>query len=208
MKKLIKKSLEQAISYESYSQLLKELVDEEQTSGPEQTADKINFTKLNYSRSKRLDKTIALDEETLHAFKKIKFPLTWLVITESWCGDAAQTLPILNKLAQASEKIKLQLVLRDENPELMDAFLTNGTRSIPKLVIIDENQDVITTWGPRSDNATKMVQEYKAIHGKIDANFKKELQVWYNKDKGQSIIEEIRTIIQKLAEQEINFSVV
>ena len=137
----------------------------------------------------RLDKTIQLSQETLLGLKKIDKPITWLILSEGWCGDAAQTLPIINKIANESDLITLKIIFRDEHEELMSHFLTNGGKSIPKLLVLNSENKVLNTWGPRPNIATKMVQDYKNKHGKLDAAFKQELQVWYNKDKGVNIQE-------------------
>ena len=137
----------------------------------------------------RLDKTIQLSHETLLALKKNDKPITWLVLTEGWCGDAAQALPVINKIANESDLITLKIIFRDEHEELMGHFLTNGGRSIPKLLVLNSENDVLNTWGPRPNIATKMVQDYKNTHGQLDAAFKQQLQVWYNKNKGINIQE-------------------
>ena len=193
MKELIQKSLAKAISYEEYNVLFKKLVAEGRTTG-EATSEKINYTKLNFSRSKRLDKTIKLSEEQNKYFQDINVKQTWLVITEPWCGDAAQSLPFFNKMAASSENIELKIVLRDENPELMDSFLTYGSRSIPKLIILDKNLEVVNHWGPRSKAATKVVDDYVQKHAKIDEQLKTDLQLWYNKNKGEAIIAEMQEL--------------
>jgi thioredoxin-like negative regulator of GroEL len=190
MKNLMEASVAKALDYSEYNLLFKQLVEEGRTTG-EETDEKINYTKLNWSRSKRLDKNAEIAEESLEAFKNISQKQTWLVISEPWCGDAAQTLPFLNKIAQLSANIDLKIVLRDENPELMDQFLTNGSRSIPMVIMLDADFNVIDTFGPRSKAATKLVADYKEHHGKIDDAFKEMLQVWYNNDKGVSIINDI-----------------
>ncbi|QQX75818.1 MULTISPECIES: thioredoxin family protein [Aequorivita] len=190
MKTLLENSVKKAMDYSEYNLLFKQLVAEGRTTG-EPTQEKIDYTKLNFSRTKRLDKTAEIAEESVEVFKNISEKQTWLVISEPWCGDAAQTLPILNKIAQLSENIDLKIVLRDENPELMDEFLTNGSRSIPVVIILDEDFNVINTFGPRSKAATKLVADYKEHHGKIDDAFKEMLQVWYNNDRGVSIINDI-----------------
>jgi glutaredoxin len=190
MKNLIENSVKKAMDYSKYNLLFKQLVAEDRTTG-EETQEKIDYTKLNFSRTKRLDKTAEIPEESMEVFKNISEKQTWLVISEPWCGDAAQTLPFLNKISQLSENIDLKIVLRDENPELMDEFLTNGSRSIPVVIILDEAFNVLQTWGPRSRAATKLVADYKEHHGKIDDAFKEMLQVWYNNDKGVSIINDI-----------------
>lgn len=199
MKNLIENSVKKAMDYSEYNLLFKQLVAEGRTTG-EETQEKIDYTKLNFSRTKRLDKTAEIPEESIEVFKNISEKQTWLVISEPWCGDAAQTLPFLNKIAQLSENIELKIVLRDENPELMDEFLTNGSRSIPVVIILDEDFNVINTFGPRSGAATKLVADYKEHHGKIDDAFKEMLQLWYNNDKGISIVGDISTLIAPLKE--------
>ncbi len=193
--------LEGSMTYTEYMDLMNKLVLTESTTG-EIDQDRVEFTALNYKRSLRLNKTIQLSEIETSIFKGVGIKQIWLLITESWCGDAAQTLPVLNKLAEASENIELRVVLRDEYPELMDHFLTNGTRSIPKLIIMNPHLEVMATWGPRTAAATKLVTDYKEKFGKIDAQFKTLLQIWYNKDKGKNIINELGVVVQQLEKQE------
>ena len=189
MKKYIKEGLQKAISYSSYRTLVSDLIASGKSSGPIQSEDLLNYSKLNDRRMTRLDKTIQLRQETLLTVKKIDKPITWLVLSEGWCGDAAQTLPVINKIANESDLITLKIIFRDEHEELMNYFLTNGGKSIPKLLVLNSKNEVLNTWGPRPDKATKMVQDYKNKHGQLDATFKQELQVWYNKDKGVNIQE-------------------
>lgn len=201
MRKQLVYSLENSFSYQEYMDLMEDLVLSESTTG-EISKDCVDFTALNYKRSQRLNKKLQLSEAHTAIFNKVGMKQTWLVITESWCGDAAQTLPVLNKLAEASENIELRIILRDEHPELMDNFLTNGTRSIPKLVVLDSDLEVMTSWGPRTAAATKLVTDYKEKFGKIDAEFKTQLQIWYNKDKGVSIINELAELVGKYKARE------
>ncbi len=192
--KIIATSLEKGMSYQVYSELIKQLVSKGKSTGPEQNAKRIEFTKLNVSRMRRLDKTITIPKQAIAGFQDVQEGQTWLVIIESWCADGAQTIPILNKIVEEIPSIDLKIVLRDENPELIDLFLTNGTRSIPKLIVLDNNKNVLNTWGPRSRRATKMVETYKSQNGKIDDQFKRSLQIWYNNDKGKSIIEDVANL--------------
>jgi hypothetical protein len=189
IKKNIEEGLQKAISYTSYRKRISDLIASGKSSGPIQSEDLLNYSKLNDRRMTRLDKTIQLSQETLLALKKINNPITWLVLSEGWCGDAAQTLPVINKIADKSDLINLRIIFRDEHEELMRHFLTNGGKSIPKLIVLNSENDVLNTWGPRPNIATKMVQDYKNTHGQLDAAFKQELQVWYNKDKGVNIQE-------------------
>ena len=187
----IKESLAKSISYDAYRNLVNQFAESEGTTGLEQTEALINYTKLNARRMKRWDKTLKISEAHQKEVAELNHPITWLVITESWCGDAAHVMPVLNKLAELNDNIDLKIVLRDENLELMDMFLTNGGRAIAKLIMIDnETGEVMDTFGPRPSEATALVNNYKAEHGKLTPEFKEDLQVWYNKNKGQNIIED------------------
>ncbi|PKV49263.1 thioredoxin-like protein [Aquimarina sp. MAR_2010_214] len=196
MNEIIKESIAKGISYVAYVELINRFVAEEKTTGAEQTKQRIDFTKLNASRMRRLDKTLIVPEQSKQVFLDLKEKQTWFVLIESWCADGAQTIPILNKIAEASPAIDLKVLLRDDNPEVMDLFLTNGTRSIPKLIIVDNDGNVLNTWGPRSQAATNLVLAYKKENGKIDDSFKKFLQVWYNKNKGEAIVEDLVKVVE------------
>ena len=201
MEHIIEKSLETAHSYEEYKELVLELMKQGKSTGPVQNETRSNFTKINNQRMKRLDKQTRLSEEAVSLTGKVNKDFTWLVLTESWCGDAAQTLPVINKFSEVSDKIDLKVVLRDENDELMNQFLTDGNKSIPKLIVIEnESKKVVSSWGPRSEEATRMIQDYKAKHGKVDDKIKKDLQVWYNQDKGKQIEKEIVSLLSLIIE--------
>ncbi|WP_299521897.1 thioredoxin family protein [uncultured Lutibacter sp.] len=193
---LINKSLEKSIAYSAYRKLIKELLIQEKSTGFEQTEDLFNYSILNDKRMDRLDKTLKISEETQNSINSLKKDFTFLVIAEGWCGDAAQIVPILNKIGEASAKIDLKIVLRDENPELMDQYLTNGSKSIPKIIILDNENKVINSWGPRPSIATKMVLDYKEQNGSLDADFKTKLQIWYNKDKGANTQEDLLKLLK------------
>ena len=196
MKDIIQESLKNTYTYLEYKNLVKHLLAAGKSTGPNQSEDLTNYSLLNDRRMKRLDKTVKLTETTQLEIAKVTQPQTWLVLTEGWCGDAAQNLPVIDKMASLNSNIELKLVLRDENLALMDLFLTNAGRSIPKLIILDKNLNVKNTWGPRPKVATKMVADYKAKHGALDADFKQDLQVWYNKDKGKSTQNDFVEMIQ------------
>ncbi|WP_218598251.1 thioredoxin family protein [Polaribacter sp. NJDZ03] len=203
MKKIIKKSLENVLSYREYRDLVSNLLAEGKATGVNQSEALTNYSLLNDKRMKRLDKTIKISEETITKMQEINEPQTWLVLAEGWCGDAAQNLPVINKIAETNSLINLKLALRDEHEDLMNLFLTNGGKSIPKLIALDKDNNVINTWGPRPSEATKMVADYKAKHGVIDAPFKEGLQVWYNKNKGQNIQEDFIELATKSLAKEV-----
>jgi hypothetical protein len=193
---LIQKGISRATSYSEYRTLVKQLSEEGKSTGPEQTDALTNYTQLNDRRMKRWDKTLKFSEEAIAQIAKINAKTTWLVLTESWCGDASPALPVMHKITELNSNITLKVILRDEHVDLMNRFLTNGGMSIPKLIAIDDNSgDVIGDWGPRSKAATKLVEDYKTEHGKLTAEFKQDLQVWYNKDKGQSVLEDMLALL-------------
>ncbi|WP_136480400.1 thioredoxin family protein [Cognatitamlana onchidii] len=192
MNAIIESSLKRSMSYHSYRDLVRQLAEDNSTTGLEKTKDFAAYTKLNDKRMKRWDKTIKISKVAQKKIAEFDHKLTWLVITESWCGDAAHVIPVLNKIAELNPNIRLRLVLRDVNPELMDGFLTNGNRSVPKVIMIDdESGDVVYTYGPRPTQATGYVKRFKAKNGALTPDFKQDLQHWYNNDRGQNIIDDI-----------------
>lgn len=197
LKRIIDQSLNKAISYQAYRDLVEELVETKLNTGNNITEALVNYTMLNDRRMKRWDKTVKVSEVVKQEVSNLKINQTWLVITESWCGDAAHVMPVMNKVAELNSGIDFKVVLRDENDDLMNRFLTNGGKSIPKLIIIDnDSNEVLNTYGPRPSTATKLVTDYKAKHGSLTPEFKEDLQRWYNKDKGQTAIKDLVNILK------------
>lgn len=197
MNSIINNGLDNSISYQEYRELVATYAAEGKTSGNTQTPDYINYTKLNESRMHRLDKTLQVVEEVKTYLENLNKEYIWLVLAETWCGDAAQVLPAINKMAQVSEKIELRILLRDDNEAVMNLFLTNGTKSIPKLIVLDkESGEVVTDFGPRPVEAKQLIMDYKAIHGVVDETAKIELQKWYLADKGVAVQKEILALIK------------
>ncbi|SIT74982.1 thioredoxin family protein [Pontibacter indicus] len=138
------------LTYQSYRKLMEEYVAKGLTTGPEQTEERIAFTKLNLQRMKRVEKQFKIDPELLTALQQPRTEWHWIVLVESWCGDGAQQLPALAAIAEAVPTIELTIILRDENPAWMDTCLTNGSRAIPKLICLNaETNERLFTWGPR-----------------------------------------------------------
>ena len=193
---VIEESLKKSLSYQDYRTLLSRLVEENATTGTNQSEALINYTALNDRRMKRWNKTVKISDEDIDAIKNATVNQTWIVLTESWCGDAAHVIPVINKVAELNTGINLQLVMRDENEQLMDLFLTNGGKSIPKLIQFDNTtKTVLNSYGPRPTEATKLVNDFKKKNGTLTAEFKEDLQRWYNKDKGQNVINDLLELI-------------
>jgi Thioredoxin len=153
------------------------------------------YINLNQRRMHRVEKTFTPSAEMITQVKNLKHKTYWLILTEHWCGDASQSLPVLHTLAELSEgKIEVKLVYRDQNDELMNAYLTNGTRSISKLVQLDAHFNVTGIWGPRPTVAQKLVKELKS-NPATAATYANELHLWYAKDKQHSLEKEVAQLL-------------
>ena len=200
MKTFVAQALFRSHSYPEYRKLMADLLKEGKSTAVEQTEERTHYSELNEARMHRLDKTIKITEENSAKLKTLNKSYLWIVLTESWCGDAAQIVPILNKMVlEANQKIELKLALRDENEDLMNHFLTNKTKAIPKLIIIDKaTGSVVGDWGPRPQGAVDLIESYKEKFGIIDETAKTELQLWYLHDKGMSTQNEIIQLLHHL----------
>jgi len=190
--------LSSAYSYASYRNTIDTLLGNNKTTGSNHSEDMLQHTRMNVQRMKRLDKTVQLQPALIAQLKSIRKPQTWLVISEAWCGDAAQNLPYLQHMAATSDKIELRIVLRDENLELMDRFLTNGGRSIPKLLLLDtSNGEVLADWGPRPAAAQRLYLDLKSQQlSYMDAST--QLHKWYADNKGQDLQAEMQLLLQSI----------
>ena len=201
MKNSVAKALFNSCTYLEYKKTISDLLSEGKSTGNEQSEDLLQYSVLNEIRLKRLDKTISVSEEVSSKLKELEREYIWLVIAEGWCGDAAQILPILNKMVLETDKIDLRIVFRDSNDQLMGQFLTNGTRAIPKLIIIEkESGEVCNHWGPRPKGASDLIMNYKEKFGLVNEDAKTQLQLWYLHDKGLSAQNEIVEIMCAMKE--------
>ncbi|MGX7667580.1 thioredoxin family protein [Flavobacterium pedocola] len=199
MKNLIETSLKNSYSYLGYRKKVADLLADGKSSGNEQSEDLLHYSQLNETRMNRLDKTIAVPDEVKQKLQLLNKNHVWLVLAEGWCGDAAQLLPIMEKMTELAPKIDLRIVFRDENEMLMQEFLTNGARAIPKLIMLNaENHEVMAAWGPRPEAAARLIKEYKAKFGVVNEEAKIALQKWYLEDKGLSTIAEIVKLMESI----------
>ncbi|MTB53116.1 thioredoxin family protein [Lewinella sp. W8] len=201
MKHIIEAALAGAMTYAEYRKLLTDLLAEGKTTGPNQTKTYLDAAVQNQSRMNRLDRRSRFTEALEEAMEGLSGNYLMLAITEGWCGDAAQLLPLFNHLAELSRHLDLKLVLRDENQELMDLFLTNGARGIPIIIFLHpETLEVITHWGPRPAPAQQMVMDYKkdpSPDKDYDA-FNVALHTWYARDKTATTQAEVVEVLKRL----------
>jgi len=188
------------LSYESYKALVDELVQQQKTTGEEQTAERIAFTKLNQQRMKRVEKQFSLRPELGHLLQEHQSRWNWRVLVEAWCGDGAQLLPAIAAIAAEAPGIELTILLRDENPQLMDTCLTNGSRAIPILICEDaETGERVFTWGPRPKAIQEKVLQFKAENPGADHEaFVLQLHTWYAKDRSLSLQQDLLEKIQEV----------
>lgn len=171
------------------------------SSAPNPSPALIEYTRLNWARSRRLQKTLTLKENLKEAILQLRHHYTWMVLTEGWCGDSAQNLPVIAEMAKVNpEKIKLYILLRDENLELMDNYRTKGARAIPKLIAInDTTGKEAFIWGPRPKFAQDMLYSWKEKpNGLSWDDFEKKLHAWYARDKTLTLQEEFLSIFQEV----------
>lgn len=187
-----------AYSYQTYRSLLENLMAQGKTTGNNQSEDYLNYARINLQRMGRLDKTVTLLPQLQQQLQVLSKKCIWLVITEGWCGDAAQNLPVMALIENECPHIELKLVLRDEHPTLMDNYLTNGSRSIPILICLEkETLKQLFVWGPRPAELQAIVMEL--VKNKTPKTEKGLItQKWYNEDKTLSLQGELLKLIQAI----------
>lgn len=189
------RQIHNGMTYEDYNNLFNEKIDAivPQDLSPE-LAEQLYNTKLNFQRMNRINKTYKVNENLAKVVEEIDKPQLWMILTELWCGDSAQNIPYIAQIAKQNPLIDLRILLRDENPDIMDRYLTNGTRGIPKIVAFDTDGNEIFQWGPRPKEAHELVMKAKQ-EGKPKKEFIELLHKWYAFNKGKNIEEEFLDLI-------------
>jgi thiol-disulfide isomerase/thioredoxin len=190
----------QIYSFNEFVIEIEKIVDADfETQHPLVKASSLNeFTKLNLARMKRIYKTMKVESGLQVLLEKISTPQTWYVITEAWCGDSAQSLPAIARLAERNNNVDLSIIMRDYNPDIMQKYLSNGSASIPKLFALDKRGNELFSWGPRPTEAQEILLNWKANpDGRTWVQFETELHSWYAKDKTHSLQNEFYEIFKK-----------
>ncbi|MFY8139055.1 MAG: thioredoxin family protein [Flavobacteriales bacterium] len=197
LESMIASGFEGAMSYKEYREKIDRLHEEGKVTGPNQTEDLLVYSKLNVHRMDRWDKHTHLSDHTKEAVGKINKPFTFLVLTEGWCGDAAQIVPVIQQIANLNSSIQTKYILRDENLEIMDMFLTGTGRSIPIFILIDENGKVVGHYGPRPHKAQELINQLKAENADMDV-IKEKLHLWYARDKHHEVEMEFVQLLEQV----------
>ena len=193
------KRVKEGMTYQQYLEITKEEL-ADNTKADNLTAEekeRSDIKKLNIQRMTRIDKLYEPGIDIRNEIEKISDKQLWMVITENWCGDSAQNLPYIAKIASLNQKINLRIILRDSNSDIMDNYLTGGTRSIPKLVAFDKEGNELFQWGARPKAAQDLLSELKA-EGFEKKYYLEKLHSWYARNKGTDIEKEILLLIKKL----------
>ena len=177
-------------TWEQYIAYFIQLLTSENPPAPYDNEAYMNYVTLNNSRQERWLKKGKLNEELVAKIKAIDTPQTWYVITEPWCGDASHSVPFFYLLAKENPLIEFKIVLRDTAPFMIENYLTNGGKSIPKVVIKNEKDEDLFVWGPRPKAAQELYLSMKNANLPFEEQ-KIKLQQWYNKDKGVSLQNEM-----------------
>lgn len=175
-------------SYNAFIDLCQKMVDNQSSTSFGDEEKYVHFSNLNLTRMLRLNKSFVIPNSFVDCIKDMSYQ-NWWVITEGWCGDSAQSLPVINKIAEMNPRISLKIILREENPDIMDNFLTGGSKSIPKLVA-ERNGVISFVWGPRPEACQELFDELKSKNTEFE-ELEVAIQKWYNADKGESILDEL-----------------
>lgn len=186
----------QGTDYHTYRQTIQQQLEAGGPIGQVEGAQILEYTALNTKRMDRLEKTTKLQESLQEQLKAVGTGMIWTIITEGWCGDAAQNLPVLEAMAALNPQIKTVLFYRDEHPDMMDAYLTEGGKAIPKLIALRASDlKELGTWGPRPEEAQVIMRDWKAQGGGEYAVIAERIHTWYAKDKLAGIQAEISKLL-------------
>ncbi|GAB6282363.1 MAG: thioredoxin family protein [Ignavibacterium sp.] len=195
---IIKERFDKSLTYE---QFIKKIENYLENTNPDDLneSDKhlYEYTKLNLQRMNRIQKTYSISEEMKNALSKIKNKQYWIVLTEEWCGDSAQNTPIITRIAEANPIIELKILERDDNPDIIDHYLTDGKRKIPKVILFDENGNELFQWTERPKKASEFMSSL-LNNGTPKEKAVEELQVWYNQNKGTELEKEFIEFLNQL----------
>ena len=183
-------------TWEDYLSVFEHLLNSDNPPAPYTNPAYLNYVKLNHSRQKRWLKTGVLTQDIIAEVKKINGVQTWNIITELWCGDAAHSIPFLKLISEHNPLITVKIVWRDTPPFLIEDYLTNGGKSVPKLVVRDADENDLFTWGPRPEPCQQIYLEMKEKNAPFEEQ-KVALQNCYNTDKGETIQKELLELLRK-----------
>jgi hypothetical protein len=166
------------LSYDAYRAHWRDQKDVSPTGKDPDARRELHFLNYNWERQAHVHEVYTPSEDMRDAVTGIDAPQRWVVLTEPWCGDSAFLLPVIAEAADLSDAVTLRILLRDDHLDVMDQYLTDGSRSIPKLVAFSDEGTELFTWGPRPEGAR---QRFAALREEYDDKMKviEELVAYY-----------------------------
>jgi hypothetical protein len=155
----------------------------------------LEYTRHNWEQMNRwITETGELAAPLKKALENIKAPQRWIVITEPWCGDAAHNVPFIEMASRINPLVTISYELRDAEPYRINQYLTNGGKSIPKLVIKTPDGKDLAQWGPRPADCQKIYSALASEKASFDT-IKTTILNWYDHNKGRDIQEELSQML-------------
>lgn len=183
----LKNYWEKSISFEAYLEDAKNRLENPKT--PQEEEFK-HYYELGLQRMERTLKKLNFEGALQEKSSQKNFDGKFLIITEAWCGDASAAVPAIVKFFEGKNDVRI--FLRDSDETLIDQFLTNGTRSIPKVLILNPDFTLKNTWGPRPKYGNELLSKYKNNPETYTKDqFYNDLQVYYSRNRGKDVLEEI-----------------
>lgn len=189
------------MTFQEYTTYFKSIIDRpagEQQS-PYDNPAYLDYTKLNWARMNRWLKTGQLSAGLKEVVKAIDRAQQWIVITEPWCGDAAHSVPFIELASRENPLISVSYELRDSEPFRINEYLTGGSKSIPKLVVRDQDDKDLGSWGPRPLDCQVIYSRLQSKKADFE-EIKTSLQHWYNANKGKDLQDELTGLLSASSE--------
>lgn len=192
--------LEQAISFEEYYQLTKDILEERiPREGVYVNDSTFRYTRSNLERMNKVQQNMVVNQKLYNLLSAINEEWIWVVLSEPWCGDASWGTPALYVISTCSDKIEFKILLRDKHPDVMQHYQTAGTNSIPKLVCLRKHDfDVLFTWGPRPAKLQCLINDFKNNPAFDYREVVRMLHHWYENDMTKSTQEELTDILKSI----------
>jgi hypothetical protein len=161
---------------------------------PAEEREHLENAAINLQRVSRISRTYQPSETMRDLMGRLERPQIWMLLSEVWCGDSAQCVPLIARIAELSPRISLRILLRDEHPDIMDAYLTDGKRSIPKLIAFAPEGNELGRWGPRPRSAQAVVDQALAEGVPKPARMER-LHLWYGRNRGVELEGELAALL-------------
>ncbi len=190
-----KEIINNLLSLEDYHKFFEKVSNQKGTEAPYDDEGFLLYTIANFKRSNKIRTKVNLDKKLYNELNSGTDTWTWVLITEPWCGDASFTQPIIEAVCLAGD-IDLKIALRDKEKTMMNAYLTDGGKSIPKLVVLNEHLIEIFQWGPRPQELQAKIKNLLNNNGSYDEKLKLAHQ-WYRKYGSEALQLELLELIKK-----------